>query len=813
MSKRNLQLLKRAPLDLPPPKPDVKEDQDELVNHYLSQNMLEPQEKTPEPAPVTDVQEQPDMTEDTLDDPTEEVEQIFRGIKIEVQGLDEEAISEIGAEVAAAGGVLVAGGARGDYVLAPLDWDAADAGGAGGCVTVFWIKDCLSQGELLPVQYYHRPVRVPQWAARGPLAGVVASLSTYSGVERAFLDELAKLLGATTQLRFCRRNTANAQASTHLICPTPTGDKYLGAVKWALPAVTAQWLLDCAKEARRVHEGPYLVGETKAPPLPVQPEPEESEEVDKQIHITDKDKENAMLPPTTNAPRRGSLQKEQTPIRKVVNDGGDTDNMSPASRYIAMARQGLLGCDSQETPKRLQELKEDDQQGACTVRTPPLEEALSSPNLAALSPTTRRRLRALRRGEMPSDPIRTPIDPFDKNTVTPDSAFGAALRPGSGLSPDARKRLWRVVSDLPTKQPQIAKDKHTPLSEIRNRFLAQFNGDAPTPPSEHHVVPRKLQLQDQAETPPPKMAKLSEDQSAGGLNITENNATPKAASSASTRSSTLPAAVDQQLLRLNAALSSRLSSQKKRARDSVTIVPAPEVEAGSDSQVNTVGWDDTTPAVKIFMLSSNVDNREEIMEMITHLRGAVCEGAEPDARATHLLCAAPGRSEKMLGSVAAGRWVLHPAYVVRSRQHGGFLDEEEFEWGNPRATSLPAAGGAERALARAAHRWRVARARRLPGPFAGTIALLHVPAARKRLLARLIEAGDGTVSEEEPPYTNANITVCFADIKRYPLSERDTAWLISNRIPVCPPVLLSSYLTDETTPDPKDHCLPDFKLK
>lgn len=37
--------------------------------------------------------------------------------------------------------------------------------------------------------------------------------------------------------------------------------------------------------------------------------------------------------------------------------------MSPASRYIAMARQGLLGCDSQETPKRVADLKDDARQG------------------------------------------------------------------------------------------------------------------------------------------------------------------------------------------------------------------------------------------------------------------------------------------------------------------------------------------------------------------------------------------------------------------------------------------------------------------
>lgn len=52
-------------------------------------------------------------------------------------------------------------------------------------------------------------------------------------------------------------------ASTHLICPSPVGDKYMGALKWGLPAVTAAWLLACAEEGRRVSEKNFLVGETK----------------------------------------------------------------------------------------------------------------------------------------------------------------------------------------------------------------------------------------------------------------------------------------------------------------------------------------------------------------------------------------------------------------------------------------------------------------------------------------------------------------------------------------------------------------------
>lgn len=54
----------------------------------------------------------------------------------------------------------------------------------------------------------------------------------------------------------------NIYRSTHLVCPTPEGNKYNAAVKWKLPAVTAEWLKTCAAELKRVDETPFLVGET-----------------------------------------------------------------------------------------------------------------------------------------------------------------------------------------------------------------------------------------------------------------------------------------------------------------------------------------------------------------------------------------------------------------------------------------------------------------------------------------------------------------------------------------------------------------------
>jgi len=54
----------------------------------------------------------------------------------------------------------------------------------------------------------------------------------------------------------------NTYGSTHLVCPTPEGNKYNVAVRWKLPAVTADWLKACADQLTLVDETLFLVGET-----------------------------------------------------------------------------------------------------------------------------------------------------------------------------------------------------------------------------------------------------------------------------------------------------------------------------------------------------------------------------------------------------------------------------------------------------------------------------------------------------------------------------------------------------------------------
>lgn len=870
MSKRNLQLLRpsvRPPvplfqLDVPAPEEDnileqyrnssKMTDTDELMQNIdIGENGKAAVGAAPEDNTKRTSNGKPATTEQSTveAEPSEEVDPIFNDIRMELQGLDEETAQEMVQEISHAGGEVVDRG--GAYVIVPLDYDEKDVNNPyAQIVTVFWLRDCLMQQELLPVEYYHRPVkyREPESGQPAILDGVVLSISTYVGQERLFLDEFARLLGAITQLRFCRCNTATARASTHLLCPEPTGDKYAGALKWGLPAINSNWLLDCAEQGRRVSERPYLVGDTK---VPERSEPPMQTESPQETNSKSSNKENtdtpdAPTPQASVAPQRGNSSNEGTPVAlgqrgAAKGAGGSSEStptpsrrvgqgialgtcdgdMSPASRYIAMARQGLLAVDTQETPKRVAQLKvRESAAQEQLIQTPPLDDALSTPNLATFSPRSRRRMLAIRRGDMPSGPPKTPINPFEMKTATPDSPFGAALRPGTGqMSAESRKMLWNICQDLPQAQPnRLNVKKDTPLSEICNRFLAKYN-----PKDIDQAAKKRLDYTDDTETPPQKILKLSTDKFSPQKQQEEQG------------SSDMSSGVDTQLQQLDSVLAGGSGSRSRRATNNMLqshheldkLDAAVKTSCGPDSQAHTVGWDDTSelrfvsshvenqqftrpPPPRKFMLSSNVDNKEEICAMIVRLGGLVSDAPELDDSATHLLCSQPSRSARILGSVAAGKWCLHPVYVVRSNEKDEFLDESLYEWGNPAAAPhLPTLNHSESLLAGAAYRWRL-MARASP-PYRSFRVTLHVQEARRVQLSRLVEAGGGTVVNDSSPYSCRDATLCLVDMRRYPLNKTDLKFFVENGIPVCQPVYISNYLVEDPSPSPTSQLIPEYQ--
>ncbi len=104
----------------------------------------------------------------------------------------------------------------------------------------------------------------------------------------------------------------------------------------------------------------------------------------------------------------------------------------------------------------------------------------------------------------------------------------------------------------------------------------------------------------------------------------------------------------------------------------------------------------------------------------------------------------------MLGSIASGKWVLHPSYLESCQKSGRVLPAASFEWGNPENGFVTNGGGMsdlERSLAAASFRWRKKREdkRGGGGAFAGFRAIIHTSENRVDAFRRLIELGGGKV--------------------------------------------------------------------
>lgn len=86
-------------------------------------------------------------------------------------------------------------------------------------------QDCLADNKVVDIQYFHRAI-LPKPDCK-PLTKTTIVISTYTTPERDYLINLAEALGADVNDRFIRGE------KPILICPTPKGKKYEGAVKWS----------------------------------------------------------------------------------------------------------------------------------------------------------------------------------------------------------------------------------------------------------------------------------------------------------------------------------------------------------------------------------------------------------------------------------------------------------------------------------------------------------------------------------------------------------------------------------------------------
>uniref|UniRef100_A0A182Q3E0 BRCT domain-containing protein n=1 Tax=Anopheles farauti TaxID=69004 RepID=A0A182Q3E0_9DIPT len=218
------------------------------------------------------------------------------------------------------------------------------------------------------------------------------------------------------------------------------------------------------------------------------------------------------------------------------------------------------------------------------------------------------------------------------------------------------------------------------------------------------------------------------------------------------------------------------------------------------------------PATPVFSISGVADNvRLELIQKIKQLNGQLTSDPNRyDATCTHILCGKPNRGEKMLSGIAAGKWLLSTKYLDDSFEAGYFLDEECYEWGNPKSlgtlTSLATTGDIK--LFGAAYTWRKRIANdvgKKDGAFTGFRVLLVVP--KKEQFIRLIQSGGGYVIELDLPFINSEgammATHCFVDHK-CKLPAEDHRALAEAGIAVLSIMYLNEYLTSEKLPDPNN---------
>ncbi|KAH8385482.1 hypothetical protein KR093_010816, partial [Drosophila rubida] len=198
-----------------------------------------------------------------------------------------------------------------------------------------------------------------------------------------------------------------------------------------------------------------------------------------------------------------------------------------------------------------------------------------------------------------------------------------------------------------------------------------------------------------------------------------------------------------------------------------------------------------------FSISSSDDDerRLQLIERIRGLGGTVCHNlASYDPDCTHLLCERPNRGEKLLGCMAAGKWILTVQYIEQCHARGAFLDEALYEWGSPKALDLPALSPEEQPIAVAAHRWRVDGG----AAFRGQRVILSLQERSLAAIRNVLRAGGACILEPQLPLGTddlaATATHCFVDVKKAPLAAADAEYLRQRGVSIMSQMWINSYL-------------------
>ncbi|XP_071515470.1 DNA topoisomerase 2-binding protein 1-like isoform X2 [Panulirus ornatus] len=230
---------------------------EEILNQYLKPRIPDKKQNFKANSIVNDTANISSLP----DSQTSLISGIFSGKTFTVSGYGEETVDDLVLAIQDRGGKIVSlsFGDQVHYSLLNIDGTGTAHSRAEEIISHYFIEDCIDQEQLVPVDYFHLPLRLRE--GFHSLDDCTVAISAYVGKERTFLVNMATALGATFQETFVRKAKIGRdnKASTHLICAMPEGDKYHAAIKWGIPAVTRDWLLECARSGKRAPEDAFKV--------------------------------------------------------------------------------------------------------------------------------------------------------------------------------------------------------------------------------------------------------------------------------------------------------------------------------------------------------------------------------------------------------------------------------------------------------------------------------------------------------------------------------------------------------------------------
>ncbi|KAK9745844.1 BRCA1 C Terminus (BRCT) domain [Popillia japonica] len=705
---------------------------------------------------ITQANESESRQEGSQEDATQ-LNPIFQNLKFIILNFNDAEELELRDCIEALSGQIVPKTYKGipDYALVPafnteIKYTACEI------VTDYWLTECWKENQLRPIEYYHKPFTVMR---NDVLKECVVTISGYTGTERAFLNNLVEELGGRFQEQFSRVSKNGILSSSHLLSPAASGSKYNAALKWGRPVITKEWLFECARLGKFVPELNFLVGDSKAPErlnetlsttnsIPSGNQGNlNSTEKSQNYNLTEK-YENRSTATVADSKRDSKLdiQGEETETILSVNSAA-----SPAVRHEKLSETITNTINLNKTPTTTRNYNVHNNAG-----TTPKDRIMVndySPNVCSQVTPVNKIMKQVRSQFMLGTPSDTPpLPPRWGDVNTPETPLGACLK--SQPSPHLRKEMLKWINTFPDTK---SRRDSTPLSELKKKAWNKI-----CPPRYSQLSQLNLNASMSENVDSNIEANTSRVTETVELNSSKKETSPETPQNIM---------IQSKLQQLQEMLSTN-SSTRKSTRKLETVIVTEELKS---SQACTVGWDYAechmdTPrdkAVPHFMLSGiSMEEREELVKQLQSLHVTVSDLSNYDPASTHLISNRPSRNEKMLSSMAGGKWILHPDFVKKSLEVGRLVDEEEYEYGNPKFCKdikIPTDRETE-IRCNAIHFWRKEITKRGYGAFHDLRAI--IVSNKRESIIKVIEAGGGMVVEANPPFTQEiYATHCLLDPK------------------------------------------------